>query len=257
MKIELDNLTITFIGTGAVYASPVFGCDCIACERARKDPSYKRQPASIMISTPTDNILIDAGHPNLVDIVEKYDVDTILLTHYHPDHVQGLLHLRWGHDSKCIKIISPDDPIGCADLYKNHGILDFSQRTQAFESFILAGMQITPLPLRHSKLTHGYFVRYQDTSIVYMTDTIGISTETANFLSDYLLDALIIDCTFSPEEKAKNHNNLTSVLEVANTLGNPKTYLTHIGHGMDVWWMQNHTNLNDLKTELYLAKGSY
>lgn len=256
MKIRLENLTITFIGTGAVYASPVFGCECLACVRAKKDPSYKRQPASIMVSTPHKNILIDAGHPNLVDIVEKYAIDTILLTHYHPDHVQGLLHLRWGHESKKITIISPDDPLGFADLYKNHGILDFSQRTQDFKAFSVHGVLFTPLPLRHSKLTHGYLVDYQENAVVYMTDTVGISKEAVEFLNNYMLNALIIDCTFSPEETAKNHNNLTHVLEVADKLGNPATYLTHIGHGMDTWWLQNHESLGDIKPQLYLAKDS-
>lgn len=50
----------------------------------------------------------------------------ILQTHYHADHAQGLLHLRWGQ-GLVVPVHGPADPEGLADLYKHPGILDFSQ----------------------------------------------------------------------------------------------------------------------------------
>src|SRR3546814_14727541 len=79
----------------------------------------------------------------------------ILQTHYHADHAQGLLHLRWGKGLR-IPVLGPPDPEGLADLYKHPGILDFSRTLNAFQPVSLDGLTVTPLPLMHSKLTYGY-----------------------------------------------------------------------------------------------------
>ena len=78
-----------------------------------------------------------------------------LQTHYHADHAQGLLHLRWGQ-GLVIPVHGPDDPEGLADLYKHPGILDFSQPFMALERRQLGELKVTALPLTHSRPTFGY-----------------------------------------------------------------------------------------------------
>ncbi len=56
----------------------------------------------------------------------------MLLTHYHPDHVQGLFHLRWGC-GESIPVYGPKDPQGCADLYRHPGVLDFQVPLKPFK----------------------------------------------------------------------------------------------------------------------------
>lgn len=83
---------------------------------------------------------------------------TFLLTHYHMDHVQGLFPLRWGCGNS-IPVYGPPDEQGCDDLFKHPGILAFQPPLAPFATVELGGMRITPLPLQHSKLTHGYLIQ--------------------------------------------------------------------------------------------------
>lgn len=40
---------MTFLGTGAAGGVPLYGCNCVACERAAVDPSRIRRPSSVLI----------------------------------------------------------------------------------------------------------------------------------------------------------------------------------------------------------------
>jgi len=80
---------VTFLGTGAAGGVPLFGCSCRACGRARLHKLRVRLPCSALVETADSRILLDAG---LTDLHERFapgDLDAIVLTHFHPDHVQG------------------------------------------------------------------------------------------------------------------------------------------------------------------------
>ncbi|HDZ3924129.1 TPA: phosphonate metabolism protein PhnP, partial [Escherichia coli] len=40
------SLTLTLTGTGGAQGVPAWGCECVACARARRSPQYRRQPCS-------------------------------------------------------------------------------------------------------------------------------------------------------------------------------------------------------------------
>jgi phosphoribosyl 1,2-cyclic phosphate phosphodiesterase len=182
-------------------------------------------------------ILIDAG---LTDLAERFppgSLSAIVVTHFHPDHVQGLFHLRWGIGTR-IPVYGPPDSEGCADLYKNHGLLEF-RRLSRFERITVGDLTLTPLPLIHSKLTFGYAI--EDTTgrrFAYLTDTVGLPPRTEAFLKNWRPGSVALDCTHPPEnDPPHNHNDLTIALEIAETLTPAKVWLTHIGHEMDAWLM--------------------
>ncbi|MFW5824024.1 MAG: MBL fold metallo-hydrolase [Marinobacter sp.] len=93
------GLKITFLGTGAAGGVPLSGCRCLACARAERAPRYRREPCSALVETGETLVLIDAGLMDLHRHFTPGELDAILLTHFHPDYVQGLLHLRWGRGS--------------------------------------------------------------------------------------------------------------------------------------------------------------
>ena len=88
------------------------------------------------------------------------------------DHVQGLFPLRWGCGNS-IPVYGPPDEQGCDDLFKHPGILAFQPPLAPFATVELGGMCITPLPLQHSKLTHGYLIQAAGAALAYLTDTVG------------------------------------------------------------------------------------
>lgn len=230
-------MKLTLLGTGNSGQVPVYNCRCPACERARRDPAYRRGPTCASIEHQGERWLLDAG---LMDLAERFPPGSFkgfLQTHYHADHAQGFLHLRWGQDYR-LPVLGPPDPQGFADLYKHPGILDFSRTLAPFEPLRLMGLDITPVPLRHSLPTFGYVFSDGKRHWAYLTDTVGLPEDTFEFLKQRPLQLMVLDCSFSPRPQApRGHNDLTRALDIVERLQVEKTVLTHIGHEFDAWLM--------------------
>lgn len=230
-------MRITFLGTGDAGGVPLYGCDCPACTRARGVADFRRRPCTALVETGNTRILLDAG---LTDLAERFppgSLTAIVLTHFHPDHVQGLFHLRWGIGPS-IPVFAPPDTEGCADLYKNHGLLEF-KRLAKFESITIGDLTLTPLPLIHSKPTFGYAVEDGlSHRFAYLTDTAGLPSATQLYLKQFAPSALALDCTYPPAKNSpRNHNDLNLALSVATGIAALCTRLTHVSHELDEWLM--------------------
>lgn len=226
---------LILLGTGDAAEIPVFGCECGVCVAARNDPPLGRGPCSAMIRYQNQVLLIDAGLTDLHRRFQRDEIKGILQTHYHADHAQGMLVLRWGMGEK-IPVYGPHDEIGFADLYRNPGILDFQKPWQHGETREIIGLKITALNLNHSKPTVGYLIEVNHCKIAYLTDTVGLPAETMALLQNQALDLLVIDCSFPPQAMApRNHNDLQIVMRITDCLTCRQVVLTHIGHELEAW----------------------
>lgn len=61
------SLTLRLTGTGGAQLVPVFGCDCAACRRARREESHRRRPCSGVVTFNSVVTLLDAGRPDLME----------------------------------------------------------------------------------------------------------------------------------------------------------------------------------------------
>jgi phosphoribosyl 1,2-cyclic phosphate phosphodiesterase len=230
-------MRLTLLGTADARQVPVYGCECLACAAAHADPRLRRRPCSALIECADQRWLIDSGLTDLTERFPPRSFNGILQTHYHADHAQGLLHLRWGH-GWIIPVHGPVDPEGLSDLYKHPGILDFSQPFCAFETRQLGALSVTAVPLVHSKLTLGYVLEGDGRRIAYLTDTVGLPDETLAFLQGQPLDVLVLDCSMPPHPQApRNHNDLNLALACIAEVKPQLAVLTHIGHTLDAWLM--------------------
>ena len=153
--------------------------------------------------------------------------------------MQGLFHLRWGLNHS-ILVYGPDDQNGCADLFKHPGILAFQSPLQPFEPIQFGDLTVTPLPMIHSKPTLGYLFEYQNQRLAYLTDTVGLPDTVIELLVAKPIDTLVIDCSRPPQPKPpRNHNDLNLVVEIHQQVKPGRTVLTHIGHELDAWLMEN------------------
>ncbi|WP_017133706.1 phosphonate metabolism protein PhnP, partial [Pseudomonas agarici] len=211
-------MRLTLLGTGDARQVPVYGCDCRACVAARRQSALRRLPCSALVECGDQRWLIDSGLPDLCERFAPHSFSGILQTHYHADHAQGLLHLRWGQ-GWVIPVHGPADPQGLADLYKHPGILDFSQPFTAFETRRLGALSVTAVPLLHSKPTLGYLLEGEGRCIAYLTDTVGLPADTETFLRGRSLDLLVLDCSMPPQPQApRNHNDLNLALAMIAAL---------------------------------------
>lgn len=233
-------MRLTLLGTGNAAQVPVYNCTCVACQRARSNPGFRRGPSSAVLSWGQQTWLIDAGFTDLTERFVPGQLSGVLQTHYHADHAQGLLHLRWGVNLR-IPVLGPEDPEGFADLYKHPGALDFSQVLQPFQPYQLPQeLTVTPVPMQHSKPTLGYVFQQGGVRYGYFTDTLGFPADTAAYLARTPLDVMVLDCSKPPQPHApRNHNDLTRALDSLAGLPVKQVILTHIGHDFDAWLMQN------------------
>ncbi|HGX5436304.1 phosphonate metabolism protein PhnP [Escherichia coli] len=233
------SLTLTLAGTGGAQGVPAWGCECAACARARRSPQYRRQPCSGVVKFNDAITLIDAGLHDLADRWSPGSFQQFLLTHYHMDHVQGLFPLRWGVGDP-IPVYGPPDEQGCDDLFKHPGLLDFSHTVEPFVVFDLQGLQVTPLPLNHSKLTFGYLLETAHSRVAWLSDTAGLPEKTLKFLRNNQPQVMVMDCSHPPRADApRNHCDLNTVLALNQVIRSPRVILTHISHQFDAWLMEN------------------
>jgi phosphoribosyl 1,2-cyclic phosphate phosphodiesterase len=234
---------LTLLGTGAAGGVPLYGCQCNACQRAKENPVYRRRPSSALLEVGEKRYLLDAGLMDLDTQFPPQSLDGIFLTHFHPDHIQGLFHLRWGIGAK-IPIYCPPDPEGCADLYRNPGLLDF-RFMQPFTCQNVGTLNITPLPLIHSKLTFGYLFESLNSRIAYLVDTKDLTLGVKELLCATSIDLLILDACTPPNQSHTNHNSIDEALALVIKLRPEKSILTHIGHDLDCWLLQNQSVIPD------------
>lgn len=231
-------MRLTFLGTGSTSAPPLYGCRCEVCKTARAVVPMARRPASAFVESGETCLVLDAGLHDLRDRFPPGSFAAILATHFHPDHVQGLFPMRWGMGERII-VHCPPDAEGCADLFKSPGLLDFLA-VRKFEPFEVGAIRITPLPLIHSKPTLGYFLENGASRIAYLTDTAGLPPATADFLRRRKPGVMVLDCSFPPRgETPRNHNDFTLALQDIADVAPEQAYLTHIGHELDAWLLEN------------------
>ena len=232
-------------GTGAVCSIPLWGCDCSVCTQVHHGRRRPRTPAGAVLTitcaktNTTRSILLDAGDMTIPQQYPRHTVSAIVLTHYHPDHAQGLLGLRWHHGAPLPVIGVHDNASPLAkDLHAESGILNFSF-VKPFESFDLEGVTFTPVPLHHTMPTLGYVISYNDAHVAYLCDTKGLPPETKRYLKSIHVNSLVLDCTHSPEQSTKGHCNLKEAYDIYQDIRPDAMHLTHIDHDFDVWLESN------------------
>jgi phosphoribosyl 1,2-cyclic phosphate phosphodiesterase len=233
---SMSDFTLTFLGTGTSVGVPMIGCDCETCTST--DPRDARSRCSIYCQTDETAWVVDTGPDfRLQCLREKVrQVDAVLYTHPHMDHVTGFDELRrftideeavmpvYARPS-CLMVLERMFDYAFNGENRYRGYLKPDPRP-VHGAFLLGSVHVTPLPLVHGKVeTVGYLFTLGGRKLcAYMSDCKFITPEAMELLIG--VDTLIIDgLRYTPHP---THMNWDEALLVHEQLQPRATWLTHM-----------------------------
>ncbi len=87
-------MQLTVLGSGTSMGVPTIGCHCAVC--TSNDPRDNRMRTSVLLSRNGQNVLIDTTPDFRTQALRVgiNQIEAVLLTHGHADHVMGFDDLR-------------------------------------------------------------------------------------------------------------------------------------------------------------------
>ena len=219
----------------------MIGCDCKVCRSS--DPRDKRLRTSAMVEDGTTRIIIDCGPDFRYQMLREgvKDIDAILLTHQHTDHIIGLDDVRAFNyfcakdipvyaTEQVQKVVRKDFDYAFAE-HRYPSVPEMSLHTIGTEPFEVGTLRITPIYGLHYKLpVVGFRIATKLDSasgqMVYLTDFNHIDESEIEKIKG--VEALVINAL--RHEKHISHFSLPEALEVAAKVGAQQTWLTHMSH---------------------------
>ena len=231
--MEPTTLEIEFLGTGTSTGVPMLRCHCPVCMSA--DPKDKRLRTSAIVRYQGARILIDCGPDFRTQMLRATDdnLDAVLITHIHFDHVAGLDDLRTYCFEKSMPLYARPDVL--RDLHQRipycfadnpyPGVAKFEEHVIGDEAFLVEGVRVEPIPVMHYKLP---IVGFRIGPLAYITDAKTIDDDVINGLNGVPL--LVINSLRIGEHMS--HMCLDETLRVVDRVKPGKTYLIHMSDRM-------------------------
>lgn len=229
-------MRLTFLGTGTSTGVPQLQCDCPVC--LSSDPRDSRLRCSALLEVAGRHLLIDCG-PDFRQQMLLYhrhgDIDALLVTHHHYDHVGGTDDLRpYCMGKEAFPIFCNADVAAdlhrrmpyCFDEHPYPGVPRLHITTVApFTSFDVCGVQVLPVQVNHYLLE---ILGFRIGTLAYITDAKIIPDATISALEG--VDTLVINAL--RQEEHMSHMTLDEALAVVRRVKPRVAYLTHLSHHM-------------------------
>lgn len=233
MAAPTTPMRVTFLGTGTSIGVPVITCDCPVCTSA--DPRDKRMRTSAMVEVNGLTIVIDCGpdfrHQMLRNRVSN--LDAVIFTHEHRDHIAGLDDIRAFNYVLNKKI----------DIYGTHRVMEAIQTEFPYifsearyfgapqltihhiddQPFDIQGLTIIPVMAMHDKIPVTGF-RIGD--FTYITDASSISPEEV----EKIRGSKLVVLNALRNSKHISHFSVGEAVELLETIAPERAYLTHLSH---------------------------
>jgi riboflavin kinase/FMN adenylyltransferase len=229
------GLQLTVLGSGTSMGVPTIGCHCAVC--TSNDPRDNRMRTSVLLSRNGQNVLIDTTPDFRTQALRVgiNQIEAVLLTHGHADHVMGFDDLR-------PLSVGRSQPM---PVYGNKQAFEIVRRafSYAFDGkpklstvpsvilkeidgpFELLGVKITPIPLVHGEMT---VLGFRFGRAAYLTDFNSVpesSFALLQGLDDVILDAL-------RDTPHPMHQTVEQALALVEKIKPKHAWFTHIAHDL-------------------------
>lgn len=229
-------MEITFLGSGTSHGVPVLTCTCSVCTSS--DPRNKRTRSSLWVQERGTSILIDTATEFRLQALQAglRQVDGVLYTHCHADHVFGFDDLRvFSRLTKRSIPVYGNAPT-IAELrqvfsYVFRKTQEGGGKPQVETIVVDAPFQVGEVLVQPILVFHGELpiFGYRIGDLAYITDCSSIPPQSLKLLQD--LDILILGVVrFDPHP---THMHVAQALDLVAKLQPKQTYFTHISHLMD------------------------
>lgn len=226
-------LQVTFLGTGTSTGVPVIACNCPVCKSP--DARDKRFRTSALVRAGDTTIVIDCGPDFRFQMLKNNveDIDAVVFTHEHRDHVAGLDDIRafnyilnkridiYGSE-RVMDSIRTEFPYIFSDS-RYFGAPQINIHPIDIKNFEVNGIPFIPIRVMHDKLE---VLGFRIFDFTYITDASSISDaelEKAKGSKVVVLNAL-------RNSKHISHFSLAEAVEIINRINPDLAYLTHISH---------------------------
>ncbi|MEE1259482.1 MAG: MBL fold metallo-hydrolase [Paludibacteraceae bacterium] len=238
-------MRLTFLGTGTSTGVPVIGCKCKVCQS--NDVRDKRMRASVFLEVDDKNILIDCG-PDFRAQMLFHDIDqidAILLTHKHIDHIGGIDDLRPLGNKKIYLDKQTEDAVRqmygyCFAENPYPGVPSLSLEKISYEPFKICDGTIEVIPIRvmHGKME---IMGYRIGNFAYITDVSSLADD-AEYEKLKGLEVVVLGCLRMTEHHS--HQKFQEAMEMAKRINAKQTFFTHMCHHIGL-----HSEIEDLVPE--------
>lgn len=236
----MDGLEITFLGTGTSHGIPVIACSCPVCHSA--DPRDKRLRTAIHVKAPGFSFCVDTPPDFRQQCLREgiTELDAVVYTHSHSDHVLGFDDLRrfceiqdrvipvYG-SAATLKDLSRVFHYAFGEGPKFRNYVRAEPRTLD-GPFQLGETTIVPVGLPHgSTTTNGLiFWRGGRKRFAYMTDCQTVPPEAIE--AAHGVDVLVLDAL--RHDAHSTHLTVAQALAVVGQIQPAKTYFIHMCHDL-------------------------
>ena len=232
--------TLTFLGSGTSMGVPTLGCACSVCTST--DPRNRRTRPSLRLEYAGKVVLIDTGPDFHAQALREgvRQVDAVLYTHGHADHILGFDDLRplsFRH-ANSLPVYADDETASTIErifeyTFRKENRYPTSARVtmHRLDPTPGAGIDLFGACFRRIPVTHGrqQITGYRFGSAAYLTDMSDIPPEGMALLDG--LDILILDAL--RRDPHPSHSHLERSIGFVERLKPRRAFFTHISHELD------------------------
>jgi phosphoribosyl 1,2-cyclic phosphate phosphodiesterase len=231
--MSFPPLKITFLGTGTSSGVPMIACDCEVCTSSNSKDNRLR--SSVMLQSETTTIVVDTTPDFRFQMLRKKvkNVNAIIFTHPHKDHIAGLDDVRAFnffnelpidvYANELTQVALKRDFYYVFEEHKYPGIPDINLHEINDQPFLIGDIVVTPIKVWHLNMP---VLGFRFGNFTYITDANRIDEQEKEKIKGS--EVLVLNAL--RHKKHISHFTLQEAIDLGHELNIPKIYFTHISH---------------------------